>query len=103
VGNDIAESGPSTRSPGQRLLVFVSANTQELAAECNAVLQVITRLRQTPVRFDPVSRPHAPRSLYQAYLPLSDVFIGIYWEKYGWVAPGESISGLEDEYNQSKA
>jgi hypothetical protein len=25
-------------------------------------------------------------------------FIGIYWQRYGWVAPGEHISGLEDEY-----
>jgi hypothetical protein len=22
----------------------------------------------------------------------------IYWERYGWIAPGETISGLEDEY-----
>jgi predicted ATPase len=27
------------------------------------------------------------------------VFVGIYWESYGWVAPGETVSGLEDEYN----
>jgi hypothetical protein len=26
------------------------------------------------------------------------VFIGLYWESYGWVAPGEEVSGLEDEY-----
>jgi hypothetical protein len=26
------------------------------------------------------------------------VFIGLYWERYGWVAPGEEVSGLEDEY-----
>ncbi len=24
--------------------------------------------------------------------------MGIYWQSYGWVAPGERISGLEDEY-----
>ena len=27
------------------------------------------------------------------------MFIGIYGESYGWVAPDEDISGLEDEYN----
>ena len=26
------------------------------------------------------------------------MFVGIYWEQYGWVAPGRDISGLEDEY-----
>jgi Domain of unknown function (DUF4062) len=44
------------------------------------------------------ARPHAPRELYRAYLAQSDVFVGIYWQQYGWVAPGEQVSGLEDEY-----
>ena len=26
------------------------------------------------------------------------MFVGIYWQRYGWVAPGMEISGLEDEY-----
>ena len=26
------------------------------------------------------------------------MFVGIYWERYGWIAPGEEISGLEDEH-----
>jgi predicted ATPase len=36
--------------------------------------------------------------MYQAYVDQSDVFVGIYWQRYGWVAPGMEISGLEDEY-----
>jgi predicted ATPase len=43
-------------------------------------------------------RPHAPRALYRAYLAQSEVFVGIYWQQYGWVAPDEQVSGLEDEY-----
>jgi predicted ATPase len=27
--------------------------------------------------------------------------VGIYWQSYGWLAPGEQISGLEDEYQLS--
>ena len=26
---------------------------------------------------------------------------GIYWQRYGWVAPEETVSGLEDEYSLS--
>ena len=48
--------------------------------------------------FELGARPHPPRELYRAYLAQSDVFVGIYWQRYGWVAPGESVSGLEDEY-----
>jgi hypothetical protein len=28
----------------------------------------------------------------------SDIFVGLYWQRYGWVAPDEDRSGLEDEY-----
>ena len=36
--------------------------------------------------------------MYRAYLEQSQVFVGIYWQRYGWVAPGMEISGLEDEF-----
>ena len=39
--------------------------------------------------------------MYQAYLAQSQVFVGVYWQSYGWVAPGEQVSGLEDEYRLS--
>jgi predicted ATPase len=87
------------RTPDQRLRVFVSSTLRELASERRAARSVIERLALAPVMFELGARPHPPRSLYRAYLEQSDVFIGIYWESYGWVAPGEEVSGLEDEYN----
>jgi predicted ATPase len=87
------------RTPDQRLRVFVSSTLQELAAERAAAQAAITRLRFAPVMFELGARPHPPRDLYRAYLDQSHVFIGIYWQKYGWVAPDMTISGLEDEYN----
>jgi len=89
------------RTPDQRLRVFVSSSLQELAEERRAVRGAIESLRLTPVMFEQGARPHPPRALYRAYLEQSDVFIGLYWERYGWVAPGEEISGLEDEYGLS--
>jgi predicted ATPase len=89
------------RTPDQRLRVFVSSSLQELAKERRAVRGAIESLRLTPVMFEQGARPHPPRALYRAYLEQSDVFIGLYWERYGWVAPGEKISGLEDEYGLS--
>lgn len=49
--------------------------------------------------FELGARPHPPRALYRAYLEQSDVFVGIYAQSYGWVAPGMEVSGLEDEYD----
>ena len=52
----------------------------------------------TPVLFELGARPHPPRELYRSYLDQSHVFVGIYWQSYGWVAPGAEVSGIEDEY-----
>jgi predicted ATPase len=86
------------RTPDQRVRVFVSSTLDELAPERVAVRRAIDRLHLTPVMFELGARPHPPRELYRAYLAQSHIFLGIYWQRYGWVAPEESISGLEDEY-----
>ncbi len=47
--------------------------------------------------FETGARPHPPQNLYRAYLAQSHIFIGIYWQSYGWVAPDMDVSGLEEE------
>ena len=89
---------PVIRTPDQRLRVFVSSTLKELEPERRAVRAAIERLRLAPVMFELGARPPPPRQLYRAYLEQSDVFVGIYWQQYGWIAPGEDVSGLEDEY-----
>jgi len=98
---DSDSSGVAIRTPDQRVRVFVSSTLGELAAERRAVTAAITQLRLTPVLFELGARPYPPRDLYRAYLKQSDVFVGIYAESYGWVAPDMEISGLEDEYRPS--
>ncbi|MFD4423000.1 ATP-binding protein [Agromyces sp. NPDC058484] len=86
------------RTPDQRLRVFVSSTLRELAPERRAVRAAIEQLNLAPVLFELGARPHPPRELYRAYLDQSDIFVGLYGESYGWVAPGDEVSGLEDEY-----
>ena len=76
----------------------MSSTLKELEPERRAARAAIEQLRLAPVMFELGARPHPPRELYRAYLGQSDVFVGIYWQQYGWIAPGEEISGLEDEY-----
>jgi predicted ATPase len=85
------------RTPDQRLRVFVSSTLGELAAERRAVERAIAALRLTPVMFEQGARPYPPRDLYRAYLAQSDVFVGLYWQRYGQVRPGMQVSGLEEE------
>src|SRR6188472_140049 len=99
------EQGSTTviRTPDQRLRVFVSSTLAELAEERAAVARAISALRLTPVMFELGARPHPPRELYRAYLAQSDIFIGLYWQRYGWIGPGMDISGLEDEMQLSQS
>ncbi len=89
------------RTPDHRLRVFVSSTLNELAAEREATYKAITKLRLAAVMFESGARPHPAQDVYQAYLSQSHIFIGIYWQSYGWLGTGMQISGLEDEYNRS--
>ena len=71
---------------------------QELAAERGAVPDAVIRLRLMPVMFELGASPHSPQQVYRAYLAQSQIFVGVYWQSDGWVAPGAEVSGLEDEY-----
>jgi predicted ATPase len=90
------------RTPDQRLRVFVSSTLGELAEERRAVERAILALRLTPVLFEAGARPHPPQQLCRAYLAQSDVFIGLYWQRYGRIGPGMEISGLEEEFQLSQ-
>src|SRR6201995_5037451 len=90
------------RTPDQRLRVFVSSTLGELAAERRAVSRAIIALRLTPVLFELGARPHPPQELYRAYLEQSDVFIGLYWQRYGWIGPGRQAWGLEEEFDLAR-
>jgi len=95
---DAADAPVQIRTPDQRLRVFVSSTLGELAEERRHARLAIERLRLSPVMFELAARPHPPRALYRSYLEQSHLFVGLYWQRYGWVAPDEEISGLEDEY-----
>jgi predicted ATPase len=97
----ISLPSPDIRTPDQRVRVFVSSTMGELSAERDAARAAIEQLRLAPVMFDAGARPHPPESLYRAYLDQSDVFVGIYWQQYGWAGPDMSVSGLEDEFRLS--
>jgi predicted ATPase/class 3 adenylate cyclase len=98
AGDDQSSTGVHHFIPDGRLRVFVSSTIGELAAEREAAKTAIRTLRLAPVMFDLGARPHPPRDLYRSYLAESDVFVGIYWQSYGWTAPDMEISGIEDEF-----
>src|SRR5262249_3121660 len=85
------------RTPDQRVRVFVSSSMEDMAVERIAARDAIAQLRLTPILVEAGAHPHPPREIYRAYLEQSDIFVGLYWQKYGRVAAGLEVSGLEDE------
>jgi len=81
--------------------VFVSSTLGELAEERRAVSRAISALHLTPVMFEAGARPYPPAEVYRAYLAQADVFLGLYWQRYGQLVPGAQVSGLEEEFQLS--
>ena len=101
AGSTLPATPSMIHMPDQRVRVFVSSTIDELAAERSAAQQAITQLHLTPVLFELGARPYPPQDLYRSYLAQSDIFVGIYWQHYGWVAPSMEVSGPKDEYQFS--
>jgi len=74
-------------TPDPRLQVFISSTIGEPAEERVTASRAIEDMRMHPILFELGARPLPPRDLYCAYLAQSDIFVGIYWQSYGWVAP----------------
>jgi hypothetical protein len=85
-------------TPDRRLRTFISSTLGELAYERQAARRAVEQLRLTAdhVRAWRPSPP-APRAV-TAPSRQSEVFVGIYWQRYGWVAPDLDITELEDEF-----
>jgi hypothetical protein len=95
-------SDVAIQTPDQRLRVFVSSTLAELADERRAASRAVTALRLAPVMFELGAQPHPLQEVYRACLTQSDVFVELYWQRYGWIGPGMEISGLEDEFDLSR-
>lgn len=88
-------------TPDQKLRVFISSTQNELQEEREVVKRAVLDMSLIPVMFKG-ARPYPPRNMYKAWLEQSNIYIGMFWESYGWIAPGMSISGIEDEYKIAK-
>jgi tetratricopeptide (TPR) repeat protein len=65
------------------------------------VKKAVKSLNLHPVMFEEGARPYPPRAVYRSYVEQSHIYVGIFSESYGWVAPDMDISGIEDEFNLS--
>ncbi|GIF63737.1 hypothetical protein Ais01nite_17720 [Asanoa ishikariensis] len=79
------------QTPDHRLRIFISSALEELEPERLAVRDTIARMRLVPVMFELGARPAGGSEIYREYIDASQLFIGIYWERY-------DHAGIENEY-----
>lgn len=90
-------------TPDQRVRVFVGSSLKELQPERKAVKKAINNdLKLHAIMFEAGASPYPPKERYRAFLKQSHIYLGIFWESYGWIAPDMEISGVEDEYQTAK-
>jgi len=78
--------------------VFVSSTIEECAAERKHAKTAIESLNHAPFLFEATgARSYPPRTLYLRMIHSAHIFVGIYRNGYGWIAPDMEISGVEDE------
>ena len=87
-----------------RLRIFVSSTIQECASERANARGAITSLNHEPILFENIgARAHPPPDVYRARIDISHIFVAIYRESYGWIAPDMDISGIDDEFRHATA
>jgi len=78
----------------RRLRVFVSSSPGELSEEREAASAAVSTLRLTPVMQELAASPEPETS--------SDVFVGVYWQRYGWKSDASAASVVEADYVGSR-
>jgi hypothetical protein len=79
------------KTPDRKLRVFVSSTLGEPETEWKTARAAIEQLQLALALLKFGARPHVARAVYRAYIEQSEVFIGIYCQRYGWTGPDITV------------
>lgn len=83
--------------------VFISSVIRGFEAERAAAKDAVTRLHLRPVMAEDFgAQPLSPQAACLQGVRESDIYLGIYGERYGYIAPSSSLSATEEEYREAK-
>lgn len=83
--------------------VFISSVMRDFAPERNAAKEAITRLRQQPVMAEDFgAQPVSSQTACLEGVRSSDIYVGIYGERYGYVAPSSGLGATEEEFQEAR-
>lgn len=83
--------------------VFISSVMRDFVLERQAAKEAIARLRHQPVMAEDFgAQPVSSQTACLEGVRQSDIYVGIYGERYGWVAPSSGLGATEEEYQEAK-
>jgi hypothetical protein len=85
------------------LKVFISGTQKDLTPERQAVERAIHSIKWEALRAETYgSQPMPSRAACQEMVERSDIYLGLYGGRYGWVIPGDDLSVTEFEFNEAR-
>ncbi len=83
--------------------VFISSVMRDFTAERTAAKEAITRLRLQPVMAEDFgAQPFSSQLACLEGVRSSDIYLGIYGERYGYVAPTSGLGATEEEFQEAR-
>lgn len=87
----------------KKLKIFISSTIKDLANEREIVARAINDLHFEAIRAETLgSRPETPAEICKTMVQESDIFIGIYGNRYGYVPENEVRSITEIEFDEAR-
>lgn len=100
----MTSAGSLVIAPTDKLGVFISSSIKECRAERIKAKQAVISINHRPLMFEGIgARSDTPRHVYLGLIAQAQIFVGIYKSNYGWIGPGMTISGVEDEFRNARA
>jgi len=80
--------------------IFISSTYQDLIDYRNKTAEAVERLGQQGIRMEVFgARPEGAADVCREEIDESDIFLGIYAHRYGYIPPGGALSITEMEYD----
>lgn len=83
--------------------IFISSVMRDFGPERAAAKEAVLRLRQVPVMAEDFgAQPISSQTACHEGVRTSEVYVGIFGTRYGYVAPSSGVAATEEEFNEAR-
>lgn len=83
--------------------IFISSVMRDFGPQRAAAKEAVLRLRQVPVMAEDFGAlPISSQTACHEGVRASEIYVGIYGPRYGYIAPSSDVSATEEEFNEAR-